>query len=101
MERSTTNRALSLAARRTKRLQARRPEIGSRGTSLAEKLVSRTISHKRAIGRSLSTIDQDNLMDNVVDSLEKADKPMRMRMVDRFTTADSELGARVAQGLHL
>ncbi|MFZ0010835.1 MAG: catalase [Halobacteriota archaeon] len=51
--------------------------------------------------RSLSTIDQDHLIDNVVDSLEKADKPMQERMVDHFTKADSELSARVAQGLHL
>jgi catalase len=51
--------------------------------------------------RSLSTIDQDHLIDNIVDSLEKADKPMQERMVDHFIEADSELGARVAQGLHL
>ncbi len=51
--------------------------------------------------RSLSTTDQDHLIDNVVDSLEKADKPMQERMVDNFTKADGELGARVAQGLNL
>jgi len=51
--------------------------------------------------RSLSTIDQDHLIGNIVDSLEKADKPIQERIVDRFTKADCELGARVAQGLHL
>ncbi|MGZ7112153.1 MAG: catalase-related domain-containing protein, partial [Halobacteriota archaeon] len=50
--------------------------------------------------RSLDSIDQDHLLDNIVDSLEKAEKPIQARMVANFTDADRELGKRVAQGLH-
>ena len=50
--------------------------------------------------QSLDSIDQDHLIDNIVDSLEKADKPIQERMVDNFTNADRELGARVTLGLH-
>lgn len=49
--------------------------------------------------RSLDSIDQDHMIDNIVDSLEKADKPIQERMVDNFTNADRELGARVTQRL--
>jgi catalase len=50
--------------------------------------------------RSLDSIDQDHLIDNIVDSLEKADKPIQERMAANFTNADRELGTRVTQGLH-
>jgi catalase len=51
--------------------------------------------------RSLSKMDQDHLVDNIVDSLGKADKPIQQRMVDHFTKADPEFGKRVAMGLKL
>ena len=51
--------------------------------------------------RSLDSIDQDRLIDNIVDSIANADKSIQERMVDNFTNADRELGARVAEGLHL
>ena len=51
--------------------------------------------------RSMGTIDQEHLVDNIVDSLGKADKPIQERMVNHFTRADSELGMRVAKGLDL
>ncbi|MGB8311014.1 MAG: catalase-related domain-containing protein, partial [Halobacteriota archaeon] len=51
--------------------------------------------------RSMGTIDQEYLVDNIVDSLGKADKPIQERMVNHFTRADSELGMRVAKGLDL
>jgi catalase len=51
--------------------------------------------------RSLSKIDQDHLVDNIADSLGKADKPIQHRMVENLTEADSELGKRVAKGLKL
>jgi catalase len=51
--------------------------------------------------RSLSKIDQDHLVDNIVDSLGKADKPIQQRMVANLTNADPEFGKRVAEGLRL
>jgi len=51
--------------------------------------------------RSLSKVDQDHLVDNIVDSLGKADKPIQQRMVDNLTKADPELGKRAAEGLKL
>jgi catalase len=48
---------------------------------------------------SLSKVDQDNLVDNIVDSLGKADKPIQQRMIANLTKADPELGKRVGKGL--
>jgi catalase len=51
--------------------------------------------------RSLGKMDQDHLVDNIVDSLGKADKPIQQRMVENLTRADPELGKRVKKGLKL
>ena len=51
--------------------------------------------------RSLSKVDQDHLVDNIADSLGKADKPIQQRMVENLTEADPEFGKRVAKGLKL
>jgi len=51
--------------------------------------------------RSLSKMDQDHLVDNIVDSLGKADKPIQQCMVENLTKADPEFGKRVAKGLKL
>jgi len=51
--------------------------------------------------RSFSKVDQDHLVDNIVDSLGKADKPIQRRMVENLTKADAGLGKRVAEGLKL
>jgi len=51
--------------------------------------------------RSLSKVDQDHLVDNIVDSLSHAEKPIQKRMVENLTQADPELGKRVAKGLKL
>ena len=51
--------------------------------------------------RSLSKVDQDHLVDNIVDPLSKADKPIQQRMVENLVKADPELGKRVAEGLKL
>lgn len=51
--------------------------------------------------KSLNKMDQDHLIDNIVDSLGKADKPIQERMIVHFTKADvAELGKRVAKGLN-
>lgn len=51
--------------------------------------------------RSLNKIDQDHLVDNIIDSLGKADKPIQQRMVENLSNADPEFGRRVAEGLKL
>jgi catalase len=51
--------------------------------------------------RSLGKMDQDHLVDNIVDSLSHAEKPIQKRMVENLTQADPELGKRVAKGLKL
>jgi len=51
--------------------------------------------------RSLSKVDQDHLVDNIVDPLGKADKPIQKRMVDNLVKADPEFGKRVTEGLKL
>jgi catalase len=51
--------------------------------------------------RSLSKVDQEHLVDNIVDSLGQAAKPIQQRMVDNLAKADPELGKRVAAGLKL
>jgi catalase len=40
-------------------------------------------------------------VDNIVDSLGKAKKPIQHSMVDHFTKADVEFGKRVAKGLEI
>ncbi len=54
-----------------------------------------------ALYRSFSKVDQDHLIDNIVDSLGKADKPIQQRMVENLTKADPKLGKSVATGLKL
>jgi catalase len=49
--------------------------------------------------RSLSKVDQDHLVNNIVDSLGKADKPIQQCMVENLVKADPEFGKRVADGL--
>lgn len=51
--------------------------------------------------RSLNKTDQDHLIENIVDSLRKADKPIQERMLSNFTKADLEFGRRIANGLKL
>jgi len=51
--------------------------------------------------RSLGKVDQDHLVDNIVDSLGNADKPIQQRMVENLTKADPDMGRRVAEGLKL
>jgi catalase len=51
--------------------------------------------------RSLSKIDQDHLVGNIVDSLGKADVPIQKCMIENLTKADVELGRRVAEGLNI
>ncbi|MBN1233864.1 MAG: catalase [Candidatus Coatesbacteria bacterium] len=50
--------------------------------------------------RSLSKVDQDHLIDNIVDSLCKVNKEIQMRMIENFMKADKELGKRVSDGIN-
>jgi len=65
--------------------------------------ISLTNDFEQAGGRyrSLGKVDQDHLVDNIVDSLGKADKPIQQRMVENLTKADPDMGRRVAEGLKL
>ncbi|MBA7554088.1 Catalase [subsurface metagenome] len=49
--------------------------------------------------RSLSKIDQEHLVDNLVADLMHIDKPIQQRVVENLTKADPELGRSVAEGL--
>jgi catalase len=49
--------------------------------------------------RSLSKKDQSHLVDNIADSLGKANKAIQKRAVGNFMKADAEFGKRVAKGL--
>jgi catalase len=51
--------------------------------------------------RSLGKVDQAHLVDNIADSLGKANKQIQKRMVENLTKADKELGKRVANGLKI
>jgi catalase len=51
--------------------------------------------------RSLSKMDEDHLVGNIVDSLCHADKNIQKRMVHNLREADAQLGRRVAEGLKL
>jgi catalase len=51
--------------------------------------------------RSLSKVDQEHLIDNIADSLGKADKTIQQRMVKNLIKADAELGKRVGKALKL
>jgi catalase len=46
-------------------------------------------------------MDQDHLVDNIIDSLGKADISIQKRMIGNLTKADEELGRRVAEKLNI
>ena len=51
--------------------------------------------------RSLSKMDQEHLVDNLVADLLNIDRPIQQRMVENLTNADPEFGRLVAEGLKL
>jgi catalase len=51
--------------------------------------------------RSLSKMDQEHLVDNLIADLMHIDKPIQKRMIENLTKADPELGRRVAKGLKI
>jgi len=71
--------------------------------SMARQKISLTNDFGQAGERycSLGKVDQDHLVDNIVDSLSKADKPIQQRMAKNLAKADPALGKRVAKGLKL
>jgi catalase len=70
---------------------------------IGRKKISMTNDFKQAGERyrSLSKIDRDHLVGNIVDSLGHADKSIQKRMVHNLDEADPELGRRVAEGLKI
>jgi catalase len=73
-----------------------------KGTVMREK-ISLTNDFQQAGERyrSLGKMDQDHLVDNIADSLGKANKPIQQRMVASLKKADPELGKRIAKELGL
>jgi len=51
--------------------------------------------------RSLSKIDQEHLVDNLIADLMHIDKPIQKRVAENLTKANPELGKSVAKGLKL
>ncbi len=51
--------------------------------------------------RSLSKMDQEHLVDNLIADLMHIDKPIQQRVIENLTQADPELGGSVAKGLKL
>lgn len=51
--------------------------------------------------RSLSAMDQEHLVDNLIADLMHIDKPIQQRVIENLTKADSELGRSVAKGLKI
>lgn len=51
--------------------------------------------------RSLTKMDQEHLIDNLIADLMHIDKPIQKRVIENITKADSELGSSVAKGLKL
>jgi len=49
--------------------------------------------------RSLSKIDQEHLVDNLITDLMHIDKPIQKRVIENLTNANKELGRAVAEGL--
>ena len=51
--------------------------------------------------RSLSKMDQEHLVDNLIADLLKIDRPIQQRVVGNLANADPDLGRLVAEGLKL
>lgn len=51
--------------------------------------------------RSLSKIDQEHLIDNLIADLTPIDKQIQQRAIANLTKADPELGKSMAEGLKL
>lgn len=51
--------------------------------------------------RSLSKMNQEHLIDNLITDLMQIDKPIQQRVIENLTKADPELGKSVAEGLKL
>ena len=51
--------------------------------------------------RSLSKMEQEHLVDNLIADLMHIDKPIQQRVIENLTKADPDLGRSVADGLKL
>ena len=68
---------------------------------IARKKISKTNDFEQAgvLYRSMSKIDQDNLIDNIVVELKDVDRHIQEKMVSYFMEADKEYGERVSKGI--
>jgi Catalase len=68
---------------------------------IARKKISKTNDFRQAgvLYRSMSKIDQDHLIDNIVVELKEVNRHIQEKMVSYFMKADKEYGERVAKGV--
>ena len=77
----------------------------------AHEFISGGIARKEIIGdnysqagyryRTMSVLQKQHLVSNIVESLNQAYEPIQRRMVEHFLRTDSELGSKIAQGINL
>ncbi|VUT24790.1 MAG: hydroperoxidase II [Candidatus Methanolliviera sp. GoM_asphalt] len=70
---------------------------------IARKKISKTNDFRQAgvLYRSMSKIDQDHLIDNIVVELKDVDRHIQEKMISYFMEADKEYGERVLNGIGL
>lgn len=51
--------------------------------------------------QNMSVMEKKHLVSNIVESLNQAYEPIQRRMMEHFMRTDADLGARIANGIHL
>ena len=79
------------------------PSVYSVGGEVAKKKISKTNDFQQAREKyvSLSKMDQEHLIDNLVADLTPIEKQIQLRAIANLTKAEPELGKAVAEGLKL
>jgi catalase len=83
--------------------EAGKPRIYELTGEVARRKISLTNDFAQAGERyhSLSKMDREHLIDNLIADLKHIDKPIQKRMIDNLTKADAALGRFVERGLKL
>jgi catalase len=83
--------------------EAGKPRIYELKGEAARRKISLTNDFIQAGERyhSLSKMDREHLVDNLIADLMHIDKPIQKRMIDNLTKADTALGRFVKRGLKL
>ena len=79
------------------------PSVYSVEGEVTKKKISKTNDFQQAREKylSLSKMDQEHLIDNLIADLTPIDKQIQLRAIANLTKADPELGKAVAEGLKL